>query len=157
MAKCPSHTLQNEILDGSWCKSIFTSVNKHQLQCLLLRKATLDISHLDFSYNSGKLTCDLPLPLQALLRCREFPLMERHSKISSFEEKSDWAWQCLVFTSGKKQHIASSYTHVRVDIAQMPQNKYLEASLLLNNFNSVKGHKPQFVFAPGWNPCLFPS
>ena len=38
----------------------------------------------------------------------------------------------------------------------MPENKRLEASLLLSSFNTVYGLKPQCLYAQKRKPCLFP-
>ena len=74
-----------------------------------------------------------------------------------FEDMPDLSWQCLLFTSGEKRHIASSYNQGRMAISQTPENESLETSCLQSIFNSVNRLQPQRVFARQSNPCHFPT
>ena len=77
-------------------------------------------SQLDFTYHSGAETNGLPLPLRALVWCRDFSLPERHFKhvLLSGDGRLGMTMPCL-----HKQHRASSYRHGRMDIAKTPEKR----------------------------------
>ena len=65
--------------------------------------------------------------------------------VFSFEENLDLPWQCLLFNTGEKDHIASSYNQGRIDVSPMPKNKSMGASWLQCIFNSVNETSPNMA------------
>ena len=86
-----------------------------------------------------------------------FHCLKDTSKVSSFQERADWSWPCLVCTSGEKQPRASSYKQGRIAIAKTPENKRMKESWLLHTITSVYGLHPQCCFAQESYTCLFPK
>ena len=58
----------------------------------------LFFSQLDFSYNLGTETEEVPLQLRALVWLSDFHCLKDTSNVYSFQETEDWAWPC---TSGE--------------------------------------------------------
>ena len=86
-----------------------------------------------------------------------FHCLKGTSNVFSLQEMSDWAWPCLVCTSGEKHHRASSYICGRMAIAKSLENKRLDESWLLRTFTSVYGLHSQCLLAPEIHPWLFPQ
>ena len=61
----------------------------------------LFFSQLDFFYNLRTETEEVPLQLRALVWLSDFHCLKDTSNVYSFQETEDWAWPCLVCTSGE--------------------------------------------------------
>ena len=77
--------------------------------------------------------------------------------VVSFQEIADWAWPCLVCTSGEKQPRARSYKLGRISTTKTPVIKRLEETCLLHTFTSVYEFHHQCLLAQESHPCLFPT
>ena len=149
---------EDESLEVSSLQSTFYRVNQH---------------HLQYGFAQESNSCFSPNEASAVLKAKEpmccpmlsvylfgegsFHHLKGTPNVLYFEDMPDLSWQCLLFTSGEKRHIASSYNQGRMAISQTPENESLETSCLQSIFNSVNRLQPQRVFARQSNPCHFPT
>ena len=113
------------------------------------------LSQSNVSYHYGKDTNVLPLPLWALVCGREFPFLERHSKIVLCRG-SDMAGESFFAISGNVSTYQVCKTRAKW-IFSKHHSKSLEASWLQKIFNSMDRHQPQCVLVKESSPCLFPN
>lgn len=81
----------------------------------------------------------LPIALWAIVWCREFNQFKGKAHIFGPQQKSDLAWNCLLFNIMEEKHIASSFVHGQNDHV-MHSRKQAFGSILVENY--IQLHVP---------------